>query len=245
MWGFNGNCKAGFSSWLSWSQVAKPKIEQRQRWPPWDVPSRLVRRLWRRWCVWRKMYTGIRNGLGVAIKISGEDKQKGIPTVLLVTLDIKCCWFWYIYIFLYFETTSFFVWGHVFAGVERVALPVGFIPKREDTVDGRNPKHHWTLWNPLKPSEKMGYSPYIYWLAGVLPVVCCHDEGMGIRCWPGWQADTKCHVANVPLALTLNSFELNFWRNGLLSFESLRISLSDVQVKVNDAMSESLEIKHD
>lgn len=27
--------------------------------------------------------------------------------------------------------------------------------------------------------------------------------------------------------------------------ESLRISLSDVQVKVNDAMSESLEIKHD
>lgn len=28
---------------------------------------------------------------GVAIKISGEDKQKRFPTVLLVTLDIKCC----------------------------------------------------------------------------------------------------------------------------------------------------------
>ena len=46
-----------------------------------------------------------------------------------------------IYIFLYFETTSFFVWGGVFAGVERVALPVGKLSTGK-MVDGRNPKHH-------------------------------------------------------------------------------------------------------
>ena len=153
MWGFNGNCKAGFSSWLSWSQVAKPKIEQRQRWPPWDVPSRLVRRLWRRWCVWRKMYTGIRNGLGVAIKISGEDKQKGIPTVLLVTLDIKCCWFWYIYIFFFiFWNDKLFCLGACFCWCWKGGL-AGWVHSQEG-------RHGWwkkseTPLNAMKPSKTL------------------------------------------------------------------------------------------
>ena len=65
-----------------------PKIEQRQRWPPWDVPSRLVRRLWRRWCVFsgrcrRGFETGGRGGYQ---NFGGRyiEKQKGLPTVLFI-----------------------------------------------------------------------------------------------------------------------------------------------------------------
>ena len=69
-----------------------PKLEQRQRWPPWDVPSRLVRCLWRR-CrllkedVHRDSKRVARCGYQ---HFGGRYKKNKIgKTVLLVILDLN------------------------------------------------------------------------------------------------------------------------------------------------------------